>query len=160
MQCRIGTALTVAIGALAFANAASAHSPLLRVKAPSLAQAQQALEHHKYVCENGRGKHVHFECKAITWTAKTVRRLTPRPRVVYYGLQYWINRQIYVATLIARAARSDPWPNCPDPFFDGASWFDTVRCENNGNWYDSPGYYRCGLQFDPMWERKYGRLCP
>jgi hypothetical protein len=36
-----------------------------------------------------------------------------------------------------------------------------VACENGGDWLDSPGYYRCGLQFDPMWERHYGRrFCP
>lgn len=42
----------------------------------------------------------------------------------------------------------------------GHSWYDTVGCENGGSWLDSPGFYRCGLQFDPMWERVYGRLCP
>ena len=76
-------------------------------------------------------------------------------------LPWWIERQIEVATLIARQSARDPWPNCPDPFDgSGASWWDTVRCENSGNWLDSPGYYRCGLQFDPLWERRYGRLCP
>lgn len=74
---------------------------------------------------------------------------------------YWIKKQIRVATIIARHAPSDPWPNCPDPVWNGArSWWVTVWCENRGSWYDSPGYYRCGLQFDPMWERIYGRLCP
>lgn len=75
------------------------------------------------------------------------------------GLSYWIGRQIWAANQIGGHG-TDPWPNCPDPFDGGGSWQDTVNCENGGNWYDSPGFYRCGLQFDPMWERKYGRLCP
>ena len=53
----------------------------------------------------------------------------------------------------------DPWPNCPDPVFGGGGWYDTVRCENSGHWYDTPGFFRCGLQFHPMWERYFGRLC-
>jgi hypothetical protein len=62
--------------------------------------------------------------------------------------------------VIARESGGDPWPMCPDPFDGGGSWNDTVACENSGNWYDSAGYYRCGLQFDPIWERRFGRLCP
>lgn len=85
-------------------------------------------------------------------------------RAVAYGnqtLNYWIAKQIRVAEIIGHSSSSDPWPNCPDPIWNGAaSWQDTVNCENGGNWYDSPGYYRCGLQFDPAWERIYGRLCP
>ena len=78
-----------------------------------------------------------------------------------YNANYWINRQIEVAEKIAHSSTNDPWPNCPDPVFNGAaSWQDTVNCENSGNWYDSSGYYRCGLQFDPSWESRYGRLCP
>ena len=78
-----------------------------------------------------------------------------------HSKRYWIKKQIRVATIIGRHAAKDPWPNCPDPIWNrGATWWDTVRCENRGNWYDSPGYYRCGLQFAPMWERIYGRLCP
>lgn len=74
----------------------------------------------------------------------------------------WAAIQIHYATLIARASSRDPWPNCPDPYDgSGASWDRTVACENAGSWLDSPGYYRCGLQFDPMWERHYGRrFCP
>lgn len=84
-------------------------------------------------------------------------------------VNYWINRQIAIAEIIGAASGGDPWPNCPDPFDGGGSWYDTVKCENRGMyerygfpraWYDSPGYYRCGLQFDPGWEVKYGRLCP
>lgn len=82
-----------------------------------------------------------------------------------YTKQYWINKQIRAATAIARSSARDPWPNCPDPGprdrqGPGHSWYDTVRCENGGNWFDSPGFYRCGLQFHPNWERRFGRLCP
>jgi hypothetical protein len=88
----------------------------------------------------------------------TARAESARP------LSYWINKQIAAAEKIGRAgdrAGTDPWPNCPDPYdHRGATWWHTVRCENHGRWLDSPGYYRCGLQFDPMWERIYGRLCP
>lgn len=76
----------------------------------------------------------------------------------------WRARQIAAAEKIgaaADAAGTDPWPNCPDPYdHTGASWDDTVQCENSGNWLDSPGYFRCGLQFEPRWETVYGRLCP
>lgn len=81
-------------------------------------------------------------------------------RLWYSTYNYWVQRQIRVANIIGAASSGDPWPNCPDPFDGGGSWQDTVNCENGGNWYDSPGYYRCGLQFDPGWETKYGRLCP
>jgi len=75
-------------------------------------------------------------------------------------IDYWVAKQIRVAEMIGRSARKDPWPNCPDPYDGSGSWSDTVNCENGGNWYDSAGYYRCGLQFDPMWEIRYGPLCP
>lgn len=81
----------------------------------------------------------------------------PRPTTT---LSYWIGRQIYAATVIGRESAGDPWPNCPDPFDGGGSWDATVACENGGDWLDSPGYFRCGLQFEPMWERRFGRLCP
>lgn len=80
-----------------------------------------------------------------------------------HDLQYWINKQISAANSIGAASHAnggDPWPNCPDPFDGSGSWQDTVNCENTGNWYDSPGYFRCGLQFKPSWETVYGRLCP
>lgn len=95
---------------------------------------------------------------------RTIRRLK---RELAAALQppteaTWAEIQIRYANLIAVASAGDPWPNCPDPHDgSGASWHDTVRCENGGSWLDSPGYYRCGLQFDPMWERHYGRrFCP
>lgn len=90
-----------------------------------------------------------------SYSAKLQAKQTP-----VYSSDYWIAKQIRVATIIASEPGSNPWPVCPDPFHDGASWSDLVNCENSGNWYDSPGYYRCGLQFDPMWETRYGPLCP
>lgn len=85
-------------------------------------------------------------------------------------LPWWIAKQIAAASWIARNSAADPWPNCPDPHDgSGVSWSTTVKCENRAYyelyglpraWLDSPGYYRCGLQFDPMWERRFGRLCP
>lgn len=85
-------------------------------------------------------------------------------------IPWYITKQIRVATIIGHAARHDPWPNCADPIWNGAAnWSITVACENRyyhevygypREWTDSPGKYRCGLQFDPMWERIYGQLCP
>ncbi len=113
--------------------------------------------HALYVARHGAGRNQRWHRLAAVWVsrelAETRRALNPPAD--------WAAIQIHYATLIARGAGSDPWPNCPDPYFNGASWQDTVNCENNGNWLDSPGYYRCGLQFDPMWERHYGRrFCP
>lgn len=103
----------------------------------------------------------------MTWLKKyaTQHIVRAQQRLWYSSLDYWVQKQIRVATIIGYAALNsggnDPWPNCPDPIFNGArSWQDTANCENHGNWYDSPGFYRCGLQFDPGWESKYGRLCP
>lgn len=110
----------------------------------------------KYVCEHGGGHHKIWSCRAVSWLSKQIERsrtaLAPN----------WIAIQIHYATLIAESSGGDPWPNCRDPYDgSGASWQDTVNCENGGSWYDSPGYYRCGLQFDPQWEIKYGqRFCP
>jgi hypothetical protein len=88
---------------------------------------------------------------------------------------WWVRRQIEVATLLGKdgdAQGTDPWPNCPDPYdHQGHSWRDTLKCENRAYaeiygvwnpkaWLDSPGYFRCGLQFEPRWERRYGKLCP
>lgn len=83
------------------------------------------------------------------------------PAFPAHAIPWYVSKQIRVAELIGHSSQSDPWPNCPDPIWNRASsWQDTVNCENGGSWLDSPGYYRCGLQFDPGWERKYGRLCP
>ena len=91
------------------------------------------------------------------WHKERVERLTiPDPP----STSWWITKQIAAATHLAAHSAGDPWPNCPDPGDGSGSWQDTVTCENGGNWLDSPGYYRCGLQFDPGWERVYGRLCP
>jgi hypothetical protein len=82
-------------------------------------------------------------------------------RVVHVDSTDWRAKQIAAAETIARESSGDPWPSCPDPYDgSGGSWDDTVRCENGGSWLDSPGWYRCGLQFDPAWETRFGRLCP
>jgi hypothetical protein len=98
---------------------------------------------------------------ALHWHQNLLSRYSAKLAPPPPKVDYWVARQISVATQIAQASGGDPWPNCPDPYDgSGGSWYDTVNCENGGNWYDSPGYYRCGLQFDPSWEYKYGRLCP
>jgi hypothetical protein len=88
---------------------------------------------------------------------------------------WWVRRQIEVATILGKdgdAQGTDPWPNCPDPYdHQGHTWRHTLKCENRAYaeiygvwdpraWKDSPGYFRCGLQFEPRWERRYGKLCP
>ena len=74
---------------------------------------------------------------------------------------WYITKQIWAGNILGRESAGDPWPNCPDPYDGGGySWYDTVGCENGGNWLDSPGFYRCGLQFHPNWEIRFGRLCP
>jgi hypothetical protein len=95
----------------------------------------------------------------------------PKPQV------WWVRRQIEVATILGKdgdAQGTDPWPNCPDPYDHhkhGHTWRDTLKCENRAYaeiygvwnpkaWLDSPGYFRCGLQFEPRWEHRYGKLCP
>ena len=74
---------------------------------------------------------------------------------------WYVTKQIWAGNILGRESAGDPWPNCPDPYDGGGySWTDTVNCENGGNWLDSPGFYRCGLQFHPNWETRFGRLCP
>lgn len=117
------------------------------------------LAHARYVARHGARANRRWHRLAIGWLTRehreTLEQLALRAR------PDWAAIQIHYATLIARGASIDPWPNCPDPYFNGASWHDTVACENGGSWLDSPGYYRCGLQFDPMWEEHFGRrFCP
>lgn len=73
---------------------------------------------------------------------------------------WYITKQIWAGNILGRESAGDPWPNCPDPWDGTGSWTDTVGCENSGSWLDSPGFYRCGLQFHPNWELRFGRLCP
>lgn len=157
------TSFVVLAAALTAVTPASAH---LAYKARNDSQAERLrvqtlnLAHARYVCRHGGGVHERWSCKAISWLdrerAETYAALHPAPAV-----SSWVARQIAAAEVLGRESAGDPWPNCPDPYDgSGASWSSTVACENGGNWYDSPGYYRCGLQFDPMWERRFGRLCP
>lgn len=121
------------------------------------ANAERNLNHALYVCARGSGKPKREQCKAIPWLRSVVERTAPAPPPA--PVTDWVSKQIAAATVIASESDGDPWPNCSDPF-DGGSWTSLVNCENSGSWYDSPGYYRCGLQFDPSWERRFGPLCP
>ena len=74
---------------------------------------------------------------------------------------WYITAQIRAGNILGSESAGDPWPNCPDPYDgSGSSWQGTVACENGGQWTDTPGFYRCGLQFHPAWENRFGRLCP
>lgn len=162
MRHRICTALVLLVAALA-ASPAQAH--LERVF-PAKANAKRTLSiakvnygHVAYVCKRGTGKVKARHCRGMSWLARVIA--DREQQVLIQTVGYWASVQIHYATLIAQSAGKDPWPNCPDPYFGGGSWYDTVACENRGSWLDSPGYYRCGLQFDPGWELYYGRkFCP
>jgi hypothetical protein len=126
------------------------------------ARQRENLAHARYVCAHGARANQRWHCKAKVWIDRELNETMNAMRPTATPYSSWVAIQIHYATLIAQSSSGDPWPNCADPYDgSGASWTDTVGCENNGNWYDSPGYYRCGLQFDPMWERHYGRrFCP
>lgn len=146
-----------------------AHAHLVRVPdkpGASLLEQREAsqaenLKHARYVARHGAGRNQVWHRKAARWLERELAetRALRRPRIPWY-----VTKQIAVAEKLGATGdreETDPWPNCPDPYdHAGHSWTDTVNCENGGSWLDSPGYYRCGLQFDPMWERQYGRLCP
>jgi hypothetical protein len=140
---------------------------------------ERNLGHARYVCRQGGGEHKRWACKAQTWIAselaETRESLSEREDSLRHAgdgssadsansrsESGWAAVQMMYGNRLAADSAGDPWPNCPDPHDgSGASWYATVACENNGSWLDSPGYYRCGLQFDPMWERFYGRrFCP
>ncbi|MFL5864690.1 MAG: hypothetical protein ACJ780_28670 [Solirubrobacteraceae bacterium] len=152
----------VGIACLICAAPATAHLPYTP-KCKSLEcierSQQRNLAHAEYVAHHGAHAHRRWAKRAVVWLTRELgqtwaRLHPPAPRVVS-----WVERQMYAAAVIARESGSDPWPSCPDPW-DGGSFSSLVACENGGSWYDSPGYYRCGLQFDPIWERRFGRLCP
>jgi hypothetical protein len=155
------------LGLLA-ANTAQSHlvtKPKNDTARATLQSQTENVKHARYVCRRGDGITRRWHCMARSWLVserkETLRRIDP-----YLGVSYWTAIQIRFATKLAYASGADPWPNCPDPGprdnqGPGHSWYDTVNCENGGNWLDSPGYYRCGLQFDPGWETHYGvRFCP
>jgi hypothetical protein len=89
------------------------------------------------------------------------RALRAADRCLPYGGR---DGNIAAAEYVA-AQGGNPWPNCPDPLRDGASWDDTKRCESPGySWnVDPPGYYCGPLQLDPkLWAypiRLYGVPC-
>jgi hypothetical protein len=127
------------------------------------ARQAESYAHAKYVCRHGARANQRWHCAAKVWIRRewneTMNLLRPATLPTYAS---WVAVQMKYATLIAQASSRDPWPNCGDPFDgSGASWQTLVNCENGGSWYDSPGYYRCGIQADPMWERHYRvRFCP
>lgn len=138
------------------------------------ARQTENLYHARYVCRRGGGAHRLWACRAATgWLLREWRETRAALVPPAVGIEVWKQKQIWAAEQIGRAADlagTDPWPNCPDPYdHRGHSWHDTVTCENRGFWerygddrvwLDPPGYYRCGLQFKPSWEEKFGRLCP
>lgn len=154
--------ILVAVAAMSTAAPASAHL-VAHPKCGEMhcREASQKLNiaHAKYVCHHGRRAHKRWSCQAVQWLTRELKKTEAALHPVV-TTSSWIAKQISVANMIGAASGGDPWPNCPDPYDGGGSWQSTVNCENGGNWYDSPGYYRCGLQFDPMWEQKYGQLCP
>jgi hypothetical protein len=163
-QAAVLSALMLFLGATSTAQAHLAYRTKDNTLQARLHVQTMNLGHAKYVCRHGGHAHKRWACKAIEWLTaertKTANALKP-PVVRQYGPEWWVAKQIMAAETLGRESAGDPWPNCPDPY-DGsnASWYSTVRCENNGSWLDSPGSYRCGLQFDPMWERRFGKLCP
>jgi hypothetical protein len=137
-----------------------------------LKQQRENLYHSRYVCRYGGAENRRWHCAATLWIGREYRetkaRLEPKQA-------WWVSKQIAIAEKIGQggdAGGTDPWPNCPDPYdHAGYSWSDTLSCESPTlyarygpndprAWLDPVGFYRCGLQFDPSWERKYGRLCP
>jgi hypothetical protein len=121
---------------------------------------EENLSHSKYVAKRGAGANRIWHSAAVRWVGREYRESLAKR--VTTTLEYWINKQIAAATHLAKNSSLDPWPNCSDPYWNGGTWQDTVNCENSGNWLDTNYYdfYRCGLQFHPMWEKVYGRLCP
>jgi hypothetical protein len=133
--------------------------PALSVLENREASQERNLAHARYVARHGGGKNQRWHRIAVRWITE---ELLETRRALRPAVTDWVAIQMHYGRRLALASAGDPWPHCPDPHDgSGASWQDTVNCENNGSWYDSPGYYRCGLQFDPMWERHYGRrFCP
>lgn len=172
-------AAAIAVGLVLWLAADDGDAHLVRTKPPAtlslkarFAQQSENLYHARYVCRNGGGEHRRWACAAAhgwLWREWQQTRDLLQP-----ARPWWVRKQIAVAEKLGAAGDregTDPWPNCPDPYdHRGASWTDTLACENRayferyGNtpraWLDSPGMYRCGLQFDPSWEDVYGRLCP
>lgn len=151
--------LVTALAALLLAVPAQGHLVKRMHRSDSRATlhvaAYRDYRHSIYVCVRGRGRPKHEHCRSLPWLRRVLSTTEPLPSV-----DTWIARQIAAASVLGSESGGDPWPNCPDPYDGGGSWQDTVNCENGGSWYDSPGYYRCGLQFDPAWERRFGQLCP
>jgi hypothetical protein len=151
------------VWAIGYAADAEAHLAYKRAQNATLRQQERTQErnlaHARYVANNGAQANQRWHRIAVRWLAE---ELLETRRALRPPVTDWAAIQMRYGDRLAADSVGDPWPSCPDPHDgSGASWYDTVKCENNGSWLDSPGYYRCGLQFDPMWERVYGRrFCP
>lgn len=151
---RMSTALALLIAALVLVAPAQGHLAQPFHKGQTLQEKRHTvLVNIPHVCASKahtRG------CKWLRGLLRKVNtQLRPKSATPWY-----VTKQIWAGNILGSESAGDPWPNCPDPYDGSGSWQDTVNCENGGNWLDSPGYYRCGLQFDPGWERRFGALCP
>jgi hypothetical protein len=163
------------VGMLLIVGVAQAHyPPKSKAKAGLVYQHEwlhKAKGHSQAVIKHGKiYREVVWHRKALKRInralARVHRQMAPKPP----HWSYWRNAQIRLANKIAPLHEKDAWPNCPDPYFGGGSWDDTMHCEAKGTFQsigvrawsvDPPGYYRCALQFDPSWERKYNvKVCP
>lgn len=159
--------IVVAVAIFVLAETSSAHlvklpdQPKRSVLENRLAQQEENVAHCRYVARHGAGRNRDWHQSCFVWVSAEARETRS---ILFPPTPWYIAAQIRAANHLAANSALDPWPNCPDPGprdnqGPGHSWHDTVSCENGGQWTDSPGFYRCGLQFDPMWENVYGRLC-
>lgn len=149
---------------------AYAHSPLAHVKISKLTPQQlhvrlhTAMRHHKFVAKYGKPglPNTKFHKAAVKWTQVSLDKvhaaLRPRAAPAVGGdlRSKWIAAGEWLAQLAQNEGYPDPWPNCPDPYFDGSSWDATAACEGGGNWalgvtHGASGTYCGPLQFHPGW---------
>lgn len=150
--------IAVSFLAVVFATVASAHlvaKPANDSLDARIASQKENLAHVKYVARHGKGEVRKWHRKWVPILERELDESLAKKQPNWAALQIWLAEKI-------GPLHDDAWPNCPDPFDSPRyTWVNTVNCENEGNWLDSPGFYRCGLQFDPAWEVKYRiRVCP
>src|SRR5215211_1997400 len=123
-------ALTVILSAtLLYGNStASAHlvskSNPKKNKLEHIAKSQeQNLAHSKYVCRNGRKNTKKWHCVWVGILQKEYKKTQNKmkPAQPVHDLDYWIGKQIWAGNIIGSSATIDPWPNCPDPYFNGST---------------------------------------
>lgn len=154
----------------AMASSVSIRSGQSAVASGSLVISDPSADYYKAKWLHAKKLASWFERKRNDWRREAKRlRAASRPTRLHTSATgtaspaapWYVSKQIWAGNILGRESRGDPWPNCPDPYDgSGSPWQGTVNCENSGSWLDSPGYYRCGLQFDPHWEIRFGRLCP